>query len=194
MTIRFYPAADYVRLPWKNGAGRTDEICLLPDGATRDRFEIRVSSAPITSRGRFSAFPGADRVITLIEGRELALEFERETVTLKPFQPCAFDTGLAPVGNPGGGAVRVVNMMANRAHWAIADTRVLTDDARLEPGPGGLIFVIALDGPCHVQSGKDKIALAAFDSALVEDIAELTIAGADGVTPRGIAYILTPAT
>lgn len=54
---------------WRNGAGETREICCFPP-ATRDFF-WRASIASIASNGEFSAFPGVDRVITLLEGGEV---------------------------------------------------------------------------------------------------------------------------
>lgn len=193
MTTHPYPATGYTRLPWKNGSGQTDEICLLPDGASRERFEIRVSSAPILERGVFSSFPGADRVITLIEGQGLSLEFADETLTLAPFEPQRFDSRRAPMGTPQGGPVRVVNLMADRAHWSIDEARVLRGEERLDPGAGGRVFVIALNGACAVAAGGAQIALDPFDSALVEGPATLSPARVDGTTARGIAYLLSPA-
>ena len=57
---------------WRNGAGETREICCFPP-ATRD-FSWRASIASIASNGEFSAFPGVDRVITLLEGGEVTLK------------------------------------------------------------------------------------------------------------------------
>ncbi|MFD2741378.1 HutD family protein [Sulfitobacter aestuarii] len=192
MTIRPYPATGYTRLPWKNGSGQTDEICLLPDGASRARFDIRVSSAPITAPGGFSAFPGVDRVITLIEGKELSLSFAEETVTLNPFVPFGFDSGLAPVGDPRDGPVRVLNMMADRARWKIAETRLLKGPACLDPSLGGSLFLVAL-APASLAAGKERCDLAAFDSALVEGAAQIALPDADTARPGAIAYFLTPA-
>ncbi len=71
---------------WRNGAGETREICCFPP-ATRDFF-WRASIASIASNGEFSAFPGVDRVITLLEGGEVTLDAGRAFChTLKHHQP-----------------------------------------------------------------------------------------------------------
>lgn len=119
---------DYRTLPWKTGAGATDEVWLWPPEATRDAFSIRISRAPITCKGAFSSFPGADRVITLIEGNALSLVFEDEQQDLGPFAPFLFDTGRAPIGDPHAGPVRVFNVMADREDWQLSSAIVAERD------------------------------------------------------------------
>nr|WP_309504387.1 HutD family protein [uncultured Roseovarius sp.] len=191
MTIHPYPATGYTRLPWKNGSGETDEICLLPDDATREKFDIRVSSAPITSSGVFSTFPGVDRVITLIEGKALSLVFAEQTVTLTPFEPFSFDSGLAPLGDPGEGPVRVLNVMVNRARWIISETRILKGPARLDPSFGGFRFVFAL-APMSLAAGDNQFNLAAYDSALVEGEAQINLPSTNTALAGGVVYFLDP--
>lgn len=74
---------------WRNGAGETREICcFLP---RRGIFPRRASIASIASNGEFSAFPGVDRVITLLEGGEVTLDAGRAFChTLKHHQPYGF--------------------------------------------------------------------------------------------------------
>jgi hypothetical protein len=54
--------------PWKNGLGRTRELAVAPPGAGMDGFLWRVSVAEVDSAAPFSAFPGIDRTIVLLEG------------------------------------------------------------------------------------------------------------------------------
>ena len=75
MSIRHLPHQSYVSMAWKNGRGSTDEICLLPPGASRDGFDLRISRASIPEPGPFTAFPGVQRTITVIEGSGLKLDF-----------------------------------------------------------------------------------------------------------------------
>lgn len=148
-------ASEYVSLPWKAGRGTTEEICLLPESATREAFGLRISSAPILEPGVFSAFSGVDRVITLIEGPGLALEFGDRTVRLDPLCPYRFDSGLTPDGRPLGGAGRVVNVMAARSRWSIAAARVALGPFHAEaPGDGmAVVFAISEDW----QAGERRI-------------------------------------
>lgn len=73
-------------MPWKNGRGTTLEIATEPAGAALDDPAMlwRLSTAPVTDAGPFSAFPGFDRILTLTEGRELALAFADRKATLRP--------------------------------------------------------------------------------------------------------------
>jgi environmental stress-induced protein Ves len=61
--------------PWKNGGGVTREIVSDPSGATVDNFLWRISIADISCSGPFSVFPGIDRVIVLLDGDGMHLEF-----------------------------------------------------------------------------------------------------------------------
>jgi len=148
-------ASEYASLPWKTGSGTTEEICLLPEGATREAFDLRISSAPILEPGVFSAFPGVDRVITLIEGAGLALEFSDRTVQLDPLCPYRFDSGLTPDGQPLGRAVRVVNVMAARSRWKIAAARVAPGPFCAEAPGDGLTVIFAISGDWH--AGERRI-------------------------------------
>src|SRR6195952_3584989 len=66
-------AADLKAVPWKNGGGATREIAASPKGAAFDAFDWRVSVADVSEAGAFSVFEGIDRVLTLIEGKQMGL-------------------------------------------------------------------------------------------------------------------------
>ncbi|MEF9605958.1 HutD family protein [Paracoccus sp. PXZ] len=156
------PASAYRTMPWKNGTGATDEVWLWPPRGDRDAFSIRISRAPILTDGGFSAFAGADRVITLIEGAGLVLDFGSRSEHLAPLAPFRFDTGLAPVGRPVGGPVRVFNVMADRDAWTIARAAVLEkgmDEA------AGLTVLFALE-PQQAETGGRLHDLARQDTLI----------------------------
>ncbi len=54
--------------PWKNGGGATRELACWPPGATLNDFDWRVSVASVTASTAFSAFPGVERQLMLLEG------------------------------------------------------------------------------------------------------------------------------
>jgi len=168
MTIRSFPANGYATQPWKNGQGATDEICLLPEGATRDGFSLRVSRATIAEPGLFSAFPDVERTIALIEGAGLALDFGDRTVRLEPWKSSTFDSGLTPVGRPEGGPVRVLNVMGTRGTWLPGPARLEREATDLAPAAGGLAVVFALQGATHLTAGSETLAMAEGDSALLD--------------------------
>jgi environmental stress-induced protein Ves len=88
--IRLYQAADYPRMPWKNGGGTTQEVARNPgDGSAA--FEWRLSIADVVQDGGFSAFNGYQRIITVLEGRGIQLTVDgREQTPLTPRQAYAF--------------------------------------------------------------------------------------------------------
>ncbi|MDF3836776.1 HutD family protein, partial [Cupriavidus basilensis] len=76
--------------PWKNGGGVTREIAAWPEGAGMGDFQWRVSVADIAADGPFSAFPGIDRQIVLLEGAGVRLQADDGS----------FDHRLDTVGAP----------------------------------------------------------------------------------------------
>ncbi|AYC33049.1 HutD family protein [Pseudomonas cavernae] len=81
-------AADYPRMPWKNGAGSTLEIA-RDGGASLDSFGWRLSIADVGEAGGFSAFNGYQRIITVLEGGGMQLQVDgrlsRPLLALEPF-------------------------------------------------------------------------------------------------------------
>ncbi|WP_027485243.1 HutD family protein [Rhodanobacter sp. OR87] len=108
--------ADCPPQPWKNGLGRTREIAIEPAGAGMDDFLWRVSVAEVDSAAPFSAFPGIDRQIVLLDGAGF-------TMTLDDGRTHALTTPCAPFAFPGearvevalaGGPTRDFNLMLRR--------------------------------------------------------------------------------
>jgi hypothetical protein len=63
-------------VPWKNGGGTTLELMVDPPGATLETgFRWRISSAEVAGSGPFSAFPGLERWLLLLEGAGFDLDF-----------------------------------------------------------------------------------------------------------------------
>lgn len=127
---------------WRNGAGETREICCLPP-ATRD-FTWRGSIASIAGNGEFSLFPGVDRVITLLEGGEVALDGGHAfNHRLRRHQPFSF-AGDTPVKAKltEGQMSMDFNIMTRRdrcrAKVRVADRTFTTFASR-----GGVVFVIS---------------------------------------------------
>lgn len=63
-------------VPWKNGGGVTLELAVEPPEATlATGFRWRLSSAEVASSGPFSAFPGLERWLWLLEGAGFEIDF-----------------------------------------------------------------------------------------------------------------------
>lgn len=108
--------ADCPPRPWKNGLGRTRELAIHPPGAGMDDFLWRVSVAEVTAAAPFSAYPGIDRVIALLDGDGFTMHLGdgHEHSLTAPCTPFAF-AGETPVamtlaGKPG----RDFNLMLRR--------------------------------------------------------------------------------
>ncbi|WP_313623827.1 HutD family protein [Achromobacter sp.] len=84
--VRLYRAADYPRMPWRNGGGTTQEVACNPGGNSAS-FEWRLSLADVAQDGGFSAFDGYQRIITVLEGKgiELTVDGQRQA----PLEPRA---------------------------------------------------------------------------------------------------------
>ncbi|MDR0809624.1 MAG: HutD family protein [Gemmobacter sp.] len=158
-----------VSLPWKNGAGTTDEILVLPPGAGRDAFDLRISSATIAEPAGFSAFPGVERWITVIEGAGVRLDFDESPQVLHPLMPCRFDSALTPVGQALGGTARVVNVMAARAAWTLGAAKVLAGSAELDLGEDEQAAIFIIAGEWRITGAGTELRLGPRDFVLPGD-------------------------
>ncbi|GAA4127478.1 HutD family protein [Aminobacter aganoensis] len=169
---------DYRTTPWKNGKGVTQDVLLLPQGASHENFDIRISRAPIVDESQFSPFPGIDRTITRIGDNPLVLRFEDGgEVMLEHLSPYRFDSALAPFSRLPGGATQVLNVMTRRRRW---DARVAViggaDAAGMSVPSGGLLVVHVMRGECTADAGR----IEAGETLVVRDVAEVDIAPGKG--------------
>lgn len=152
MTGRVLRPSDYQLMPWKNGGGTTTEIwkAVSPDG----EMLWRLSIADVPSDGPFSAFPGIDRFIMIIEGKGMELTVDGRPQRLNElFEPFAFsgdaktecrltadsirDFNLMVARNYGGGALLVRHLAAGEtAPLAenVAALHVLRGQVELQSG------------------------------------------------------------
>ncbi|SDS28601.1 hypothetical protein SAMN05216598_1103 [Pseudomonas asplenii] len=90
-SLKVLRAADYPRMPWKNGGGSTEEITRdVGDGL--EGFGWRLSIADIGESGGFSSFAGYERIITVLQGAGMTLQVDgQRTRALLPLDPFAFN-------------------------------------------------------------------------------------------------------
>ena len=89
--VRVLRAGERSASPWKNGGGVTREVAAFPEGADLGEFHWRVSLADVARGGPFSAFPGIDRVITVVRGGGMVLTVDgTDHVVDEPYRPFAF--------------------------------------------------------------------------------------------------------
>jgi environmental stress-induced protein Ves len=141
-SIHRFRRDDLVAQPWKNGGGMTREIVSWPPGSTLSHFDWRISIAHIASSGPFSAFPGVDRVITLLEGAGVALTTADGSLKHRldqPLQPFAFPGELPVHADLLGPDAHDFNVMTRRSACS-ASVMVLNRSARLSSASHGLLM------------------------------------------------------
>jgi environmental stress-induced protein Ves len=138
MTLHRFDVQDVPAMPWKNGGGVTREIVCMPPGAGMGDFDWRVSIAHIAGDGPFSAFPGIDRVITLLSGGGVHLLGDDGLVNHR------LDTPLTPFAFAGEAAIHA-RLLAGDCHDFNVMTRRSVCSASLQ------VLRSACDGPVANQ-------------------------------------------
>jgi environmental stress-induced protein Ves len=118
LDVRVIEVSQRRTMPWKNGLGTTTEIAVDPPGANlADRFRWRLSIASVQSSGPFSAFPGYERTIMLIQGRgmELAVGGNSPRRLDRPFEPFLFSGDAPAECRLIDGPIRDFNLMVDRS-------------------------------------------------------------------------------
>lgn len=117
MSTRVLRTPDYRRERWKNGGGWTTELaaCRATDGDPS--FDWRISIADVDNDGPFSTFPGYDRLIALLDGPGMEIEFaEAEAIRLdQRLRFAAFAGEWHGRGRLLGGPARDFNVIVRRA-------------------------------------------------------------------------------
>ncbi|MBL8751184.1 MAG: HutD family protein [Planctomycetes bacterium] len=175
---------DQVVERWRNGGGTTRTVAIDPPGASvAAGFSWRISVADVAQDGPFSAMPGVDRSLWLLDGNGVELQCGDSVTTLRErFQRLDF-VGEAPIGaRLLGGPVRDLNVMTRRgAVHAVAAVHDVPAAARctIDPDGASCIVLLALRGRLVVRFGDGVVALEAGD-ALRIDRGEPALVAADG--------------
>ncbi|QIB34993.1 HutD/Ves family protein [Ancylobacter pratisalsi] len=189
--IKVLTTSDYKVTPWKNGGGVTQDVLLMPEGATHENFDIRLSIAPIVSEGAFSSFPGVDRHITLLTGERLGLSFGAETRQLKRLEPFYFDSVQQPQSLLPDGPVRVFNIMTRRGRW---NAQVMPASGTTEPllaAPDeGLVVLHAVSGTWQVGHALGSVVVRPGDTLVSSE--EATLRASCEPAGDAIVAFLTP--
>lgn len=177
--LHLHRAADYPRMPWKNGAGSTLEIA-RDRGEGLDGFGWRLSIADIGESGGFSTFAGYQRVITVLEGEGMRLRVdERPSRPLLPLDPFAFAGDSRVECRLLGGAIRDFNLIyAPRRYAARLQWLGLERPQRLFAcAPTLLLFAVSETLRVRV-AGADGATLGRYDCLQIEhdqDLLELEL-------------------
>lgn len=173
--MRTIRAADYRRMPWKNGGGSTTEVAVFPEGAGLGEFGWRVSMASVTADGPFSAFPGIDRTLAVLEGEGIALDIEgRETLTLtQDSAPASFPGDAPTLGRLLGGPILDLNVMTRRGRFSHRLTRHMADGMAALAVEGATNLLLARTD--HLKAAGT--ALNTDDALLIDGPRDLAVSG-----------------
>lgn len=154
MTLTRLGPENYTDMPWKNGGGVTRELLRLPHPSRPEAFLARLSIATVAQSGPFSAFPGIDRTIMLLDGAGMALAVggAPEVIIGQTWQPFAFSGDAVTECRLLAGAVRDFNLMVAR-DTASAEFEVVTlanGQSRAVAG-GDVVLAYGLAGALVLQ-------------------------------------------
>jgi len=186
---RLLTPADYRRMPWRNGGGRTTEIATHPAGAALDAFDWRVSVADIVKDGPFSRFAGIDRTIVPIAGAGMRLDGDGHAVLLAAlFEPYAFRGEDAITCTLVDGPVRDFNLMVSRERMRGGVQVVQGEGARVAPARFRLLYTSA--GACEcLLPGHAPLNVTADHALLVEDEGTAVPLAVNPLTADAVALV-----
>lgn len=165
------PFASLEPAPWKNGGGSTTEIAIAPPGAGLDRFDWRISLATIAASGPFSAFPGVDRTLALVDGPGVTLDIGEEgRFILSEQDPIVEFSGESTVmATLEDSATTDFNVMTRRArcHHRLGK-RVLEGASEFAPRGDVTILFLAEGDTLSVSSDSERIGLVRYDAVVFD--------------------------
>ncbi|EXF94996.1 hypothetical protein HK44_025455 [Pseudomonas fluorescens HK44] len=153
-------AANYPRMPWKNGGGSTEEIT-RDAGTGLDGFGWRLSIADIGESGGFSTFAGYERVITVLQGEGMTLTVDgQNTRPLLPLDPFAFSGESHVSCTLLGGAIRDFNLIyapnryQARLQWLKGEQRFFSSTGTLLVFSAADALEVRIDGNAAYALGR----------------------------------------
>ncbi|MET3952191.1 HutD family protein [Arthrobacter sp. UYEF36] len=143
--------------PWRNGGGVTRELASHPTAAatqdsTAGGWDWRVSIAEVSKAGDFSAFPGMDRVLTVLEGELLLLSVDGAEHPLEKYRPFRFSGDAAAAGALPTGDIRDLNVITRRGVFKGYTSIIELSKKRAHPVFEGQLGIL-LQGQAAVTPG-----------------------------------------
>ena len=144
--------------PWRNGGGVTRELASHPAAAPAQDspggtgWDWRVSIADVSKAGDFSAFPGMDRVLTVVEGELLLLSVDGAEHPLEKYRPFRFSGDAAAAGALPTGDIRDLNVITRTGVFKGYTSIIELSKKRAHPVFGGQLGIL-LQGQATVSPG-----------------------------------------
>jgi uncharacterized protein len=176
--------SSYVTVPWKNGGGVTREILRSPPESTA--FDWRLSLATIDSPGPFSAFEGYHRILVLVRGAGVELNFAQHgTSRLNlPGQTVSFDGGWQTRCTLRDGPSTDLNLMVSKERAQSASRAFqLTATETIQTADWSQLLVCCISGAIRLTNTAGEM-----ESLNSVDVARCSAAdGAIACSPLGAA-------
>lgn len=173
--MRIVRAADYRKMPWKNGGGVTREVALAPAPASLSDapFLWRISLATIRASGPFSPFPGIDRTIVALSGNSINLWADgHHAACLDALgEPFAFPGEAEIDARIDEGETTDLNIMTLRGHAGHEMERLAWSGKLAVTGRHATTAIIATS-PVTLVDAEGRHDLAAEDTILDIDLGE----------------------
>ncbi|CAM3655772.1 putative 21.2 kDa protein in hutC 3'region [Pseudomonas reidholzensis] len=164
--VQLLRAADYPRMPWKNGGGFTEEIT-RDAGDGLDGFGWRLSIADIDESGGFSSFAGYQRIISVLQGDGMRLLVDGQpSRPLLAFDAFAFSGESQVSCKLLGGSIRDFNLIyapqryRARLQWLDGTQRVFSSASTLLLFAGG--------NHVEVMAGQERQRLGLYDCLRID--------------------------
>lgn len=164
------PFAGLAPTPWKNGGGSTTEIAVFPQDADFEGFDWRVSLATIAADGPFSAFPGVERTLVLVDGHGMTLDIDGAPTMLTKAEPVAAFDGEAHVqAKLNRGPSTDFNVMTRLDRcWHRFGRRVLDGDSTFVARADVTVLFLAEGDSLELCSDDQRINLVRYDAVLLD--------------------------
>jgi uncharacterized protein len=136
-------AADYRRMPWKNGGGETREVLISPTGAALNEIDWRISLATIATDGPFSTFDGIQRTLCVIRGAGIRLTVDDAApqLLLENSEPHTFAGESKTIATLVDGTIVDLNVMTRRDTFRHS-VRRLSCNGRLQLAPAASTVIV----------------------------------------------------
>jgi environmental stress-induced protein Ves len=160
--------ASFKATPWKNGGGITQEIIRVPAGD--GSFRWRMSVAQIDVSGAFSDFAGYRRIMVLLRGRGVRLNFAgAPPKSLADVGDLAeFDGALKTDCRLVDGPCTDLNLMVEKSIAnVVASVERLRDPRALPALPQGVSLVFGISGGLEVECAAGRALLEPWDLAIL---------------------------
>ncbi len=170
MTV-LIPFAGLSPVPWKNSGGSTTEIAIGPPDSGFEDFDWRVSLATIEKDGAFSAFPGVDRTLALVEGHGMTLEIDGEPTLVTDTEPVvAFDGSSQVIAKLSRGGSTDFNAMtrSERCYHTFGRRRLSGDSSTFVARADVTVLFLAEGDALELRNEKERIGMVRYDAVVLE--------------------------